>query len=88
MMTIHNRNGTMKIYRSEALQIQLPPDNSIEALRTNVKAKKKAAQIPITIDFTELTSTPFAVIIVGQDLASYLPQDGLLFHALEFYMLK
>jgi hypothetical protein len=36
----------MKMYRREALQIQLPPDNSIDALRTNVKAKKKAAQIP------------------------------------------
>jgi hypothetical protein len=50
-MTIHKRNGTIKINRSEALQIQLPPDNSIDALRTNVKAKKKAAQIPIKIDF-------------------------------------
>lgn len=76
------------MYRSEALQIQLPPDNSIEAFRTNVKAKKKAAQIPITIDFTKLTSAPFVVIIVRQDLASYLPQDGLLFHVRDFYMLK
>jgi hypothetical protein len=66
MMTIPIRNGTMKIYRSEALQIQLPPDNSIEALRTNVKAKKKAAQIPITIDFTKFTSTQAARIFLKQ----------------------
>lgn len=36
----------MKINLSEALHIQLPPDNSIARLSINVKAKKKAAQIP------------------------------------------
>lgn len=87
-MTILKRNGTINMYRSEALQIQLPPDNSMEALRTNVNAKKKAAQIPITIDFTELTPAPFAEIIVRQDLASFLLQEGLLFHTLVFYKQK
>src|SRR5699024_11432156 len=43
-MTI--KNGTMKIYRNEALQIQLPPSRSIERFNTNVKAKKNAATIP------------------------------------------
>jgi hypothetical protein len=48
---MHKRNGVIKIYRSEALQIQLPPANCIDALRTNVNAKKKEAQIPIKIGF-------------------------------------
>jgi hypothetical protein len=66
MMTIHKRNGTIKIYRSDALQIQLPPDNSMEALRTNVKAKKKAAKIPITIDFTQIHPGLVARIFLKQ----------------------
>jgi hypothetical protein len=41
----------MRIYRSEALQIQLPPDISIARFRINVKAKKKAANTPKMIGF-------------------------------------
>ena len=67
------------MYRSEALQIQLPPDNSMEALRTNVKAKKKAAQIPITIDFTELTSAPFAVIFLKQYIVYWYLLQSIIF---------
>jgi hypothetical protein len=64
------------MYRSEALQIQLPPDNSMDALSTNVKAKKKAAQIPITIDFTNFTSAPVVVIFLKQYIAyCYLLQS-------------
>jgi hypothetical protein len=44
------RIGTINRYRNEALQIQLPPDSSIDRFRTNVKAKKKAANTPNQIE--------------------------------------
>jgi hypothetical protein len=44
-----SKNGTINIYLNEALQIQLPPDNSIDWFSTNVKAKKKAAKMPNSI---------------------------------------
>ena len=49
------------MYRSEALHIQLPPDNSMDALKINVNAKKNAAKIPIKMDFngTHLVSIKF-----------------------------
>jgi uncharacterized protein (UPF0303 family) len=72
MMTIHKRNGTIKIYRSEALQIQLPPDNSIDALRTNVKAKKKDAQIPIIIDFNLTHHDSFYCKIDSLELGCFI----------------
>ncbi|WP_318509691.1 hypothetical protein [Bacillus sp. T3] len=53
---MNKRKGIIKIYLSEALHIQLPPDNSIDALRTKVKAKNKAEQIPIKIGCKNVTS--------------------------------
>ncbi|WP_404596115.1 hypothetical protein [Paenibacillus sp. RC82] len=45
-----NKMGSINRYRKEALHIQLPPDSSIDRLRTKVKAKKKAANTPSQID--------------------------------------
>lgn len=62
------------MYRSEALQIQLPPDNSIEALRTKVKAKKKAAHIPMIIGCKASPPIFVAVFQVSKNqiIVSYL----------------
>ncbi|MNI20193.1 hypothetical protein D3C73_736630 [compost metagenome] len=49
----------MKINLSEALHIQLPPDNSIARFNINVKAKKIAAHIPKQIGRKFLTSICF-----------------------------
>ena len=45
MMTIKHKNGTIKIKRSEELQSQLPPDNSIALFNIKVTAKKSEANI-------------------------------------------
>ncbi|AHD04185.1 hypothetical protein ERICI_04228 [Paenibacillus larvae subsp. larvae] len=49
----------MKINLNEALHTQLPPDNSIARLSINVKAKKKAEQIPKKIGRNLPTSIYF-----------------------------
>jgi len=51
-MTMMSKNGIINIYRSEALQIQLPPPSSIDEFKMNVKAKKKAAKTPRKIGRT------------------------------------
>ncbi|GAK40753.1 hypothetical protein TCA2_3243 [Paenibacillus sp. TCA20] len=51
MNTMHSNIGSIKRNLNEALQAQFPPDSSIEALRTNAKAKKKAEAIPKNMGF-------------------------------------
>jgi len=73
-MTIANKKGTMKKYRSEALQIQLPPDNSIARFKINVTEKKNAAQIPNIIGRIGHLNLPVDVVMF-EDLTSFPPQD-------------
>jgi len=45
------RKGIIKIYRREALQIQLPPDTDMARFRIKVTEKKNAANIPSKMAF-------------------------------------
>lgn len=47
-----NKKGTMKKYRREELQSQLPPDISIDRLSIKVTAKNNDAKTPNNISRT------------------------------------
>jgi len=63
--TITAKNGTINKYRSEALQIQFPPDKSMARLRTNVDAKNNEARIPIAIAFTSTPISPMNHVLLS-----------------------